>query len=273
MRIAAYCTTSDPRPRHGEVSADTVFGVEGSPWMPGFTAARTGEELPLHQVTLLGAVPMPGKLICVGLNYRDHAEEAGLPIPAEPLLFSKYPSAVIGHGQPIVIPPFVAKPDWEAELAVVIGRTCTSTTPERALESVYGYSCLNDVSARDIQSSESQWMRAKSFDTFAPLGPWITTADEIADPQDLRIRCLIGDEVVQDSNTGQMVFSVAEIIAFISRYVTLSPGDVIATGTPPGVGVGKSPPRFLQDGESVSVDIESIGRLENPVNRSQGATA
>ena len=273
MRIIAYRTTSDSRPRHGEVGDDTVIGLAGSPWDDGFRAERTGEELPLDEVELLGAVPMPGKLICVGLNYRDHAAEAGLPLPAEPLLFSKYPSAIIGHGQPIVIPPFVAQPDWEAELAVVIGRTCTSTTPERALESVFGYSCLNDVSARDIQSSESQWMRAKSFDTFAPLGPWITTADEIADPQNLRIRCLIDDEVVQDSNTGQMVFSVAEIIAFISRHVTLLPGDVIATGTPPGVGVGKKPPRFLQHGECVSVDIESIGRLDNPVNRSQGASA
>ena len=273
MKIAAYCTTTDPRPRHGEVNADTVIGLEGSPWAPGFSAARTGEEIPMSEVTLLGAVPVPGKLICVGLNYRDHAAEAGLPIPVEPLLFSKYPSAVIGHGKPIVIPPFVSQPDWEAELAVVIGRMCTSATPDRALDSVFGYSCLNDVSARDIQSSESQWMRAKSFDTFAPLGPWITTADEIADPQNLRIRCLIGDEVVQDSNTAQMVFSVAEIIAFISRHVTLLPGDVIATGTPPGGGVGKKPPRFLQDGESVIVDIESIGRLENPVLRSQGATA
>lgn len=273
MRIAAFCTSADPRPRHGEVVADTVVGLAGIPWEPGFNSMRTGEVIPLEEATLLGAVPVPGKLICVGLNYRDHAAEAGLPIPVEPLLFSKYPSAVIGHGQPIVVPPFVAQPDWEAELAVVIGRTCTSTTSEQALESVLGYACLNDVSSRDIQGSESQWMRAKSFDTFAPLGPWITTADEIADPQNLRIRCLIDDEVVQDSNTGQMVFSVAEIIAFISRHVTLFPGDVIATGTPPGVGIGRKPARFLQDGESVSIDIESVGLLQNPVHRSQGAAA
>lgn len=270
MRIAAYWTSSNPAIRHGVVAGGSITGMRGDPWDEDFGKDPTGEVAPLEEARLHAAVPVPGKLICVGLNYRDHAAEAGLPLPAEPLLFSKYPSAVIGPGAPIIVPDFVDQPDWEAELAVVIGRRCTSVSAARALDSVLGYACINDVSARDIQGRESQWMRAKSFDTFAPLGPWITTADEVEDPQALRIRCLVDDEVVQDSSTSQMVFSVAEIIEFVTRHVTLLPGDVIATGTPPGVGVGRKPPRFLGDGEVVSVDIESIGRIDNRVEHRHG---
>jgi 2-keto-4-pentenoate hydratase/2-oxohepta-3-ene-1,7-dioic acid hydratase in catechol pathway len=226
----------------------------------------------LSAVELLPAVLSPGKIICIGLNYKDHAAEAGLDLPTQPLVFMKYPSALIGHGATVIVPSFVEKPDWEAELAVVIGRTCSSVSQAQALDFVAGYTCINDVSARDVQASESQWVRAKSYDTFAPLGPWLITVDEIPDPQALAISCHVNDDVVQNSSTQQMVFSVAEIIEFVSRSVTLNPGDVIATGTPPGVGVGMKPPRFLQDGDVVSVDIESIGRLSNPVSRVGGAS-
>jgi 2-keto-4-pentenoate hydratase/2-oxohepta-3-ene-1,7-dioic acid hydratase in catechol pathway len=208
--------------------------------------------------------PRPGKIVCVGLNYRDHAEESGMEIPKWPLLFAKWPSSVIGPGSPIVLPHQAKEVDWEAELGVVIGRRAQCVPLAEALDHVAGYCCANEVSARDIQFADGQWTRGKSFDTFCPVGP-ITTAEEVPDPQALGIRCLLNGEVVQSSSTAQMVFTVAEVIAFISDGITLEPGDLILTGTPPGVGLGRKPPLYLADGDEVTVEIDGIGSLTNPV--------
>jgi len=229
--------------------------------------AREGDPVALADVTLGPPVRRPGKVIGVGLNYRDHAEETGQPVPPEPVLFAKFASSVIGPGEPIVVPEVVTQPDYEAELGVVIGRTAARVDEAHALEHVGGYVCANDVSARDLQFHSSQWMLGKAIDSFLPCGPWLVTPDEIPDPQRLGIRCALGGEMVQDSTTGNMVFGVAELIAFISRTLTLEPGDLIATGTPSGVGMSRTPQRWLEDGEEVSVEIDGIGRLTNTVRR------
>jgi 2-keto-4-pentenoate hydratase/2-oxohepta-3-ene-1,7-dioic acid hydratase in catechol pathway len=229
--------------------------------------ADGGEPVPLDDVRVLAPVPRPGKVICIGLNYRDHAAEAGLPLPEVPILFPKFANSVIGPGQPIVVPPETAEPDYEAELAVVIGRTAHRVTADEALAYVGGYTCANDVSARDLQGRTSQWMLGKAIDTFLPCGPVLVTPDEIPDPQALAIRCEIGGRELQSSSTSQMVFGVAELIASVSTTMTLEPGDVIATGTPPGVGFARTPPVWLQDGDEVTIEIEGIGRLTNPVRR------
>jgi len=208
-------------------------------------------------------IATPQKIVCVGLNYRDHAEEQGVALPERPLLFAKWPNTLIASGEPIRIPPISQNVDYEAELAVVIGRRARHVSVADALDHVLGYTCLNDVSARDIQFGDGQWVRGKSLDTFCPMGPVLVTADEIGDPQALAISCRVGSEIVQEANTAQMYFSVAEIISYCSAAFTLEPGDVIATGTPGGVGVFRKPPRFLGDGDRVVVEIEKIGRLEN----------
>ena len=208
----------------------------------------------------------PSKIVCVGLNYRDHAEESGMEIPKWPLLFAKWPSSLIGPGAPIVLPEQAKDVDYEAELGVVIGKRAQRVPVEEALEYVAGYCCANEVSARDIQFADGQWTRGKSLDTFGPVGP-ITPADRVPDPQALRIRCLLNGEVVQDSSTSQMIFTVAEVIAFVSDGITLEPGDLILTGTPPGVGLGRKPPVYLEDGDEVTIEIEGIGSLTNPVRR------
>jgi 2-keto-4-pentenoate hydratase/2-oxohepta-3-ene-1,7-dioic acid hydratase in catechol pathway len=227
--------------------------------------ATDGEEVALDGVRLLAPVPRPGKVIGIGLNYRDHAAESGQPIPTAPILFPKYANSVIGPGAPIVIPPETREPDYEAELGVVIGRTASRVPEADALSFVAGYTCMNDVSARDLQFQSSQWMLGKAIDTFLPCGPWLVTADEIPDPQALAIRLTLNGEVMQSSSTAQMVFGVAELVAFVSRTTTLDPGDLIATGTPPGVGFARKPPVWLKDGDVVSVEVEAIGALTNPV--------
>jgi len=214
---------------------------------------------------LCSPVPRPGKVICIGLNYRDHAEESGMPIPQSPLIFSKFPSCVIGHAETIRIPAGSSQVDFEAELAVVIGKRTTRVAADEAMASVFGYANFNDVSARDFQFADGQWQRGKSCDTFAPIGPFVATADEIADPQDLRIRFRLNGETLQDSRTDQLIFGIAELIEFLSRIITLEPGDVIATGTPPGVGFARKPPVFMKDGDVAEVEIEGLGTLSNPV--------
>ena len=219
---------------------------------------------PLADADLLAPVPRPGKVVAIGRNYREHADEEGVEPPPAPLVFSKWPSSVVGQGADIRWDPeLTGQVDYEAELAVVIGRPARNVSEAEALDHVLGYTCLNDVSARDIQFGDGQWVRGKSLDTFCPTGPVLVSADEIADPQDLGISCRVGDEVVQDSRTSRMYFSVAQIISYLSRSFTLEPGDVVATGTPGGVGVFRDPPRFLGDGDRVTVEIEGIGRLEN----------
>jgi 2-keto-4-pentenoate hydratase/2-oxohepta-3-ene-1,7-dioic acid hydratase in catechol pathway len=219
---------------------------------------------PLADIELLAPVVRPGKIIAVGRNYADHAAEQGVATADDPILFTKYGSSIVADGADIVWRAAdTQQVDYEAELAVVIGTTARDVPQERALDHVLGYACLNDVSARDLQFGDGQWVRGKSLDTFCPFGPWIVTADEIPDPQALRIRCLVNGEVLQDANTSQMLHGVAALIAFCSRFFTLEPGDVIATGTPAGVGVFRKPPRFLGDGDEVVIDIEGVGQLRN----------
>lgn len=241
----------------------------GPPAMTRLRDAATPERIlseghPTSGVELLAPVPRPGKVVAIGRNYRAHAEEEGAEPPEAPLVFAKWPSSVIGPGAEIRWDPaFTAQVDYEAELAVVIGRRARHVSEVSALAYVAGYTCLNDVSARDLQFGDRQWVRGKSLDTFCPMGPALVTADEIADPQNLSICCMVGGERVQESNTSQMYFGVAEIVSFCSRAFTLEPGDVIATGTPAGVGVFRDPPRFLTAGDTVIVEIEGVGRLEN----------
>jgi 2,4-diketo-3-deoxy-L-fuconate hydrolase len=218
-------------------------------------------------------VPVPfdvGKIICAGMNYRDHAEETGLDVPERPVLFAKWSNALIGPGDPIVLPSLTAQVDYEAELGVVIGRRSRDLDVADALDAVGGYVCVNDVSARDLQFADGQWTRAKSLDTFCPVGPRIVPATDVPDPQALRIRCLVNGEALQDSSTSNMVFGVAELVAFASRGMTLEPGDLIATGTPAGVGFTRKPPVFLRPGDEVTVEIEGVGELTNPVRAEGG---
>lgn len=210
-------------------------------------------------------IERPQKIICVGLNYRDHAEEQGVPLPDRPLLFAKWPNALIGPGEPIVIPSITEQVDYEAELGVVIGRRVRGVSVENALEAVAGYLCVNDVSARDLQFSDKQWVRGKSLDTFCPVGPSLVPASQVPDPQALRIRAILNGRVLQDSTTANMVFGVAELIAFVSQAITLEPGDLIATGTPAGVGIFRQPPVLLQPGDEITIEIEGLGALANPV--------
>lgn len=205
------------------------------------------------------------KIVCVGLNYVDHAREVDLELPEQPLLFAKWPNAVISSGEPIVIPRGVERVDYEGELAAVIGTRVKGVSVENALEAVGGYTCLNDVSARTLQFADGQWTRGKSLDTFCPIGPHVVPRERIGDPQSLRITCRLNGALVQDASTADMIFGVAELIAYISETITLEPGDVIATGTPPGVALGRDHPRYLQDGDTVEVEIEGIGVLANPV--------
>ena len=222
---------------------------------------------PLSEVRLGAPVPEPSKILCLGLNYRDHAEEQGKPLPERPLVFAKPPSAVIAHGEAIRLPDpsLETFTDPEVELAVVIGRRARAVPEERAYDYVLGYTILNDVSGRDTQKAERQWLRAKGFDTFAPMGPWIVTKDEIPDPHALEITCRVNGELRQRSNTKNLIFRVPFLVSYLSRTMTLEPGDVISTGTPGGVGVFRDPPVRLRAGDVVRLEIEKIGVLENRV--------
>jgi 2-keto-4-pentenoate hydratase/2-oxohepta-3-ene-1,7-dioic acid hydratase in catechol pathway len=213
------------------------------------------------------SIERPAKIICVGLNYRDHAEETGAELPKAPLLFAKWPNTLIGHGDPILLPEASAQVDYEAELGVVIGTAGRHIAEADALHHVRGYICVNDVSARDLQFADGQWTRGKSPDTFCPVGPRLVAREEIDDPQALAIRCILNGETMQDSSTANMIFSVAEIISYVSRTVTLDPGDLIATGTPAGVGVFRDPKVLLKDGDEVTVEVEGLGALTNPVKK------
>jgi 2-keto-4-pentenoate hydratase/2-oxohepta-3-ene-1,7-dioic acid hydratase in catechol pathway len=213
------------------------------------------------------SIGRPGKIVCVGLNYLDHAQEGGMELPKAPLLFAKWPNTLIGAGDAIVLPAETKEVDYEAELGVVIGTKAKRVSEADALEYVEGYICVNDVSARDLQFGDGQWTRGKSVDTFCPVGPRLVPRDEIADPQKLGIRCIVNGEALQDSSTAQMIFSVAEIIAYVSQVITLEPGDLIATGTPAGVGVFRDPKVLLADGDEVSVEIDGLGTLTNPVRK------
>jgi len=218
-----------------------------------------------EQVSLLSPVLRPGKVICLGLNYRDHAAESHMAIPEYPVLFHKVAGSLIGHGQPIVLPRISDKIDYEAELAIIIGRRGKYIIEEEALPFVAGYAAANDVSARDLQFRTSQWTTGKMLDTFGPLGPALVTSDEVPDPNNLSIRTILNGEVMQDGNTADMIFRVPSIVSYISQIVTLEPGDVIMTGTPSGIGNARSPQVFMKAGDTITIEIERLGKLTNPI--------
>jgi 2-keto-4-pentenoate hydratase/2-oxohepta-3-ene-1,7-dioic acid hydratase in catechol pathway len=220
----------------------------------------------LDEVQLTAPLHNPSKIVCAGLNYHDHCREQGTEVPQRPLLFAKFPSAIIGPDDDITWPSHITQQvDYEAELAVVIGRPGRNIPLDETSRHIAGYTIVNDVSARDVQFSDGQWVRGKSLDTFCPMGPYLVTADEVADPQQLKIRCWVNEELRQDSNTAEMIFKIRELITFISQTCTLIPGDIISTGTPHGVGVFRDPPVFLQPGDIVEIEIEELGRLCNKV--------
>jgi 2-keto-4-pentenoate hydratase/2-oxohepta-3-ene-1,7-dioic acid hydratase in catechol pathway len=247
--------------RVGVVDGTDVLDAGTEPWAPA-PAAVAGR---LDELELLAPVPAPGKVVCVGRNYAEHAAETGSAVPDRPQLFAKWANAVVGPGVPVRLPPITDALDYEGELVVVIGRTAQRVPETRALDHVLGYTCGNDISARDLQFGDTQWVRGKTLDTFAPMGPWIVTADEIPDPQVLGIRTEVNGEVRQDDTTAHMIFSVARLLAFTTEAITLDPGDVIFTGTPSGVGVALQPPRYLGPGDVVRVTIDRIGTLENRI--------
>ena len=235
----------------GRMEGESIRPLAGPPWL---SLEAVGPALPAEKVRLLAPV-QPSKIIALGLNYKDHAAEAGLEAPAEPMLFSKAVSSIIGPGQTILLPAWAGRIDYEAELGAVIGRPAKKVPADKAMDYVLGLTCLNDVTARQLQAQDGQFTRAKGFDTFCPLGPWIETD---LDPSDLPVRAELNRCLVQDGRTSQMIFSLPEIIAFISRVMTLLPGDVIATGTPAGIGP-------LAEGDVIVVEVGGVGRLENPV--------
>ena len=256
----------------GVVLADEVPGpgadVLRAALAAGVDVARAGDErIALDSVRPLSPVANPSKLFAIGLNYADHARETGAKLPDTPVVFVKTTNSICGPGDPIRLPAAApSQVDYEAELAVVIGRRALNVSEADALDYVLGYTCCNDVSARDAQfAGGGQWVRGKSFDTFAPLGPWIVTAEQIPDPQTLPIRCVVNGQTLQDSTTAEMVFSVAQLVSFLSRDITLEPGDVISTGTPAGVGFTRNPQVLLRPGDTVSVEIDGVGTLTNAV--------
>jgi 2-keto-4-pentenoate hydratase/2-oxohepta-3-ene-1,7-dioic acid hydratase in catechol pathway len=238
---------------------------QGTEALQKAAASGKGQRIPAAQVQLLAPIPTPPRIFCVGLNYRDHAVESKMEIPKVPTIFIKLPSAVIGPEAEVRIPSMTKQPDYEAEFAIVIGRQGRRIAAQDWQEHVFGYTILNDVSARDVQLSTSQWILGKSFDTFCPIGPAIVTKDEIVDPHALDVRMTIGGEVLQHSNTRELIFKAPELIAYISAVTQLEPGDIISTGTPAGVGLGRSPQRWLKPGEVMIAEVDGLGRLTNPV--------
>jgi 2-keto-4-pentenoate hydratase/2-oxohepta-3-ene-1,7-dioic acid hydratase in catechol pathway len=268
MKLVTFSVNN--RPRIGELVDDTVYTLAWEDTMRqmirrNLVASRAYERFPLSAVKI-HEPHTPSKILAIGLNYADHAKETGKEPPSAPLIFAKLPSAVIGTGEAITWRDSVTKEaDYEAELGVVIGKKAKDVSEENAMDHVFGYTIANDVSARDVQLTyDSQWTRGKGLDTFCPLGPCIVTKDELPDPHALKISTHLNDELMQDGSTGDMIFKVPYLIAYLSRHFTLEPGDIILTGTPAGVGRAKTPPRYLQDGDTVKVTIEGIGELINP---------
>jgi 2-keto-4-pentenoate hydratase/2-oxohepta-3-ene-1,7-dioic acid hydratase in catechol pathway len=280
MRFLTYLNESspDPKARPGVLLGDDQVGdlgelgfaslvrvIEGGPAELARIARARLPLTPLAEVKLLAPIPRPKKLICVGLNYRDHAAETGAALPEVPTIFNKFPTAVIGPAAPIVLPRVSNSPDYEAEFAFVIGKGGRHILEADWQDHVFGYTIVNDVSARDYQRATTQWLMGKTFDTFAPMGPWIVTQDEISDPHNLSVKMVINGETLQNGNTSQLIFNIPQLIAFLSSVFTLEPGDVVSTGTPAGVGAARKPPRWLQPGDDVVVQIQNIGELRNPV--------
>jgi len=267
MKILQYIDNNQIR--LGILEGDELFPIEFSGDMVDFISEESEiikkkNPIPLNKIEFAPALSRPSKIVCVGLNYLDHIKESNGEPPERPLLFSKYSTSLLAHKKNITWnSDLTKKVDFEAELAVIIGKTTYNCPEQEIMENIFGYTCANDVSARDLQFGDGQWVRGKSLDTFCPLGPWIVSADEIADPNALSIKCSLNNELMQDSNTGLMLFKIPELISFISRNFTLLPGDVILTGTPHGVGTFRNPSIYMKDGDSVTVEIEGIGKLVN----------
>jgi 2-keto-4-pentenoate hydratase/2-oxohepta-3-ene-1,7-dioic acid hydratase in catechol pathway len=254
--------------RHGFADLKSLLVTEGA--LSDLSVSGFSEEdgeYALEQLTIMAPVLNPAKIICIGTNYLEHVRETEMEAPDEPVIFTKFARSLIGYRESIVIPRITQQVDYEAELAVIIGRTGRDIPRENAMDYVAGYSIMNDVSARDLQFRGGQWTKGKALDTFAPMGPYLVTKDEVGNPHDLTIRLWLNKQLMQDSTTAQMIFKVEDLISFLSELVTLEPGDIIATGTPPGVGFARKPPVFLQPGDTVKISIEKIGELENSVLR------
>lgn len=263
--------------RSGVIPIDPAWSLldvlRSGPGLEGLTALcrsledRTRDPFTLDAsaVRILAPVRQPEKVIGIGLNYHDHAEETGMAKPSEPFLFAMYPNAVIGPGETIVIPSITDQIDYEAELAIVIGKTVRNVGVDKALPAVAGYTIVNDISARDLQFKDSQWIRGKSYDTFLPTGPGIVPVSELGAADNLAIRLKLNGKTMQESNTGNLIFGVRELVSYLSGIMTLKPGDIVATGTPGGVGFTRKPPVFLKPGDIVEVEVEGIGLLGNPV--------
>jgi 2-keto-4-pentenoate hydratase/2-oxohepta-3-ene-1,7-dioic acid hydratase in catechol pathway len=266
MRLATFLAPGDDLPRAGEVRRDEVVAFAAGTVLDrlatGDRTPATGDAYALADVTLLAPVPRPRAIFGIGRNYAAHAAETGSELPKAPLVFMKLPTSSVPPGGPVRRPAVVHELDYEVELAVVIGRTARRLTPENAMDHVFGYTIVNDVTARDVQVRHQQWDLGKSFDTFCPMGPWIVSADEI-DGRATRVRGWVNGELRQDGLTRDMIFDIPTLIETCSRGITLYPGDVIATGTPSGVGMGFSPPRWLVSGDVVRIEIDGIGAIEN----------
>lgn len=277
MRLATFAA-ADGKERAGALTGDTVVDLSSrfnnalALIYGGEEALRTakqiiasGVRIPAAQVKLLAPLRNPPRIFCVGLNYRDHAVESKMEIPRVPTIFLKLPSALIGPDAAIELPPISSQPDYEAEFACVIGKGGSGISRDSWQAHVFGYTIMNDVSARDIQLATTQWTLGKSFNTFAPLGPSIVTKDEISDPHALDVKLSINGEALQHSNTRELIFKLPDLIAYISSITPLQPGDIISTGTPAGVGLGRSPQRWLRAGETITIEITGLGKLVNPV--------
>lgn len=281
MKLVTY-TRGGRAPEAGVVLGERVVSLAGAGHADTLSVAALGDMAvsrvenwvhnpppeavsELRDVKLLAPVPRPNKLICVGLNYRDHAIESNMAIPSVPTIFNKFATSVIGPGDEIVLPKVSSQPDYEAEFAFVIGRGGRNIKASDWKNHVFGYTIINDVSARDYQLATTQWLMGKTFDTFAPMGPWIVSADEIEDPHELDISLTIAGEVLQNSNTRELIFKIPDLIAHLSSVFTLEPGDIVSTGTPSGVGFARKPPRYLKAGDECVVRVAGIGELRNPV--------
>lgn len=279
MKLVTFTTKSNPKPTPGvlvnesEVADLTAFGhanilafIEAGPQALEDARADAAKlsRIPLASVTLVAPIPRPPRIFAIGLNYQKHAAESNMQVQKVPTVFMKLSSSVVGPDHPITLPKISTQPDYEAEFAVVIGKPGYQIPAARAMDHVFGYTIVNDVSARDIQLATSQWTLGKSFPTFTPLGPTITTADEVPDPHALRISLTIDGETLQDSNTNDLIFKIPALIEHLSSLTPLEAGDIISTGTPEGVGLGRTPKRWLKPNEEVVVTIEKLGSLRNP---------
>jgi 2-keto-4-pentenoate hydratase/2-oxohepta-3-ene-1,7-dioic acid hydratase in catechol pathway len=271
MKLISY-SAQDNRIRPGALLPNNTVLDLGNTYRDALSVIEAGlavvpnnPTLPLAAVRLHAPLPNPPRIFAIGLNYRDHAKESGMELPTTPVVFFKLTTAVCGPGDPIILPKNSTQPDYEAEFAFVIGRGGYRIPASAWRDHVYGYTNVNDISARDVQFASTQWSMSKSFPTFCPLGPAIVSADEISDPHNLQISLTINGETLQNSNTRELVFKIPELIEYLSSITPLLPGDIISTGTPPGVGLGRTPKRWLKPGETVTVTVEGLGSLTNPV--------